>query len=181
MIDGVFEFTYRPVPNKRIANTLFFGILLVSVIPVVFSIISLRYKGLISLGAVALFVAAVAVYARYIVAEYAYVVIYSGDTPMIIVTKTIGKRVTTLMSLPLSCIFAVCEKGQYDAARVKEKGIKKYNFAVSILPKSAYVLSAKTRYENMLVMLEGSAEFASRISEYSLLAKEYEAAHEDEY
>ena len=127
-----------------------------------------------------LFVAAVAIYARYIAAEYAYVVMYSGDTPVFTVTKTIGKRVTTLLSLPLSCVSQVFEKGTDTDTRVKEKGVKKYNFTVSVLPKSAYVLSAKTRYEKMLITLEGSADFANRISEYAIAASEYERASADD-
>lgn len=180
MIDGILEFTYRPVPKKGIANALFFGILALSIIPVVLSVIMLRYKGLISLCAVVLFTVAIVIYARYIAAEYAYVVMYSGNSPMLVATKTIGKRVTTLLSVALSDISLVAEKGTDEANRVEKKGVKKYNFSVSIIPDKTYILVAKTRYENMLITLEGSCDFARRIDEYAVIARAYEQEHADD-
>ena len=69
MIDGILEFTFRPVADKKCANTVFVISLALSAAAVVTSVIAQTKKGLISLLAVALICYAIYLFTRYIIHE----------------------------------------------------------------------------------------------------------------
>ena len=178
MIEGIIEFTYRPVLNKKPAVTMLFGFLAVSALLVVASVISPYYKGVISLFAVFGLCASVLVYTKYIVCEYAYVVAYdNGDNPVFIITRRTGKSVTTLCHILLSEITDI-EKETREQRRkhVTPNGMKKYNFAPNLFPADTYRIKAKSRYNSAEFVIEGNDEMAARLLEYSALARQ----HEDE-
>lgn len=182
MIDGIFEFTFRPIPKKGKAITVFFGALIIAAALVIASVISLKYKGLISLAAVAFMCAALYVYSRYLGGEYAYVVAYGGeDEPLLLVTKRIGKRVTTLANFYVADIVSVKKEGGGERAEHKsEAGVIKYNYNPSLMPDTTYRISLKSRWVSAEVVLEGTDEFAEKIREYANIARAHRAQSEEE-
>ena len=126
MTEKISEFTYRPKANKKPAVALFGTLLAICAFFVIYSMLTLRYRGVIGLVAVVFLCWALYVYARYIGAEYAYaVVIDSEDTAQLIITKIIGKRVTTLASFPLYSIVCICTKT--DVPTSDKETVHKYN------------------------------------------------------
>ena len=163
------DFTYRPKPDKRGALIVMSALLVFSLGIVIASVISPLYKGVISLLAVISLVICVYIFTRYIVSDYAYAVIRTDtDAPTLVVTRTVGKRTSTLSAIALSSISSVEEaKGE----PVRERYERKYNFCQSFSPKLVYVLRVKTRYEKFTAHLEIPSEVANRLVEYIEIAK----------
>lgn len=176
MIDGILEFTFRPTVKRGAAATLFSVLMALSAVGVAASVISPKYKGVISLAAIALICAALFVFVRYMSGIYSYVVMYgAGGEPMLVITKTTGKRVTTLGDFPLSTIAQVTKHSGEQTQGIKaEKGIRKYNFCPNLRPDVTYKISARGRDIAADIIIEGSEEFAEKIREYAALARAYE-------
>jgi hypothetical protein len=181
MIDGILEFTFRPVVNRKSSSLLFSVLMALSAVGVLASVISPKYKGVISLAAIVLICASLFVFVRYMSGIYSYVVMYgSGGEPMLVITKTTGKRVTTLGDFPLSSITHVTKcVGEQDQGIKAEKGIKKYNFCPNLRPAVTYRIAARGRDIAADIIIEGSDEFADRLREYAALARAYEKENED--
>ena len=179
MIDGILEFTYHPVPKKAQGYGLFFASLLVAAAFVFHSVTALRFKGLISLVAVIFMCLGVYVFSRYIGCAYAYAVVYDSDgVPNIIVTKAIGKRLTTLANFPLHSVERIVREDED-----KPLGGTKYptcNFAVSPFPKGCYSLYVSSGQTKARLLLECTEEVAHRLSEYASLAKAHGAFLNDQ-
>lgn len=167
------DFTYRPKSDKKGAIIVMSALLVFSLGIVVASVVSPNYKGVISLLAVIALMVCVYIFVRYITSDYAYAVINTDtETPMLIVTRTVGKRTSTLSAIALSSVYAIEEvKGEPR----REKYERKYNFCQSFSPKLAYILRVKTRYESFTAHLEISEEVAKRLLEYIEIAKANES------
>ena len=171
-MNEILDFTFRPKSDKRNAKLIVLLLLLFSAGIVAASVISPQYKGVISLLAVISLMVAVYMFVRYVMSDYAYAVINSdGDCPTLIVTRTVGKRVTTLSSLSLTDIKSV-EKMTVEPKR--ERYERKYNFCQSLSPKETFVLRVATRYEKYTMHLEITNEVAERLREYIEIAKSLE-------
>ena len=170
-MDEIMDFTYRPVVDKRMASATFFAFVSLSCLAVIPSVSLERYKGVASLVAVLFFVVAMAIYSRYLIGEYAYVCFTTSEGRAVLtVTKTTGKRVSTLQYLYLSEIVAV---KHYASTEEKEKplgNVKKYNYCPSMKPKAIVELEVRVLGACSVVLLEGSREFADRIRQYSVIA-----------
>lgn len=176
MSDRIIPFTYNAKSDKRRAYPLFFTILLVSGILVVLSVTASLYKGIISLAAVVGLTAAVLIYQRYITGDYGYVVTDGGeDGAVLLVTKRIGKRVSTMVYLPLYAIISIQKFTNIEIKQRKTpKTTKKYNFAPTFSPDSVHIVSARTPNGDFEIVLECIDEVAARLVEYSHYAKEDE-------
>ena len=170
--DVMMDFTYRPKSDKRGALIVMSALLIFSLAIVVASVISPLYKGVISLLAVISLVVCVYIFVRYIASDYAYAVINTDtDTPILIVTRTVGKRTTTLSSIALSSVNSIEEvRGEPRRERYE----RKYNFCQSFSPKLAYLLRVRTRYESFTAHLEIPREVADRLLQYIEIAKSKE-------
>lgn len=181
MIEGIYEFTYRPAANKRNAVTAFIILLAISLSAVAASAIAEKYKGIISLVAVAFICASIYMFVRYVAAEYAYVVAYDAEErPNLIVTKTIGKRVTALFNIPLYEIVGIKEETPKERGSHKTPfGVKKYNYAVTFIAGNTYRIYTKSRTAENEIVLEFTEEVAKRLLEYSAIAKAKENEEEE--
>ena len=173
MIDGIYEFTFRPVANKKNAITVFTVMMALALSAVAASAMAEKYKGLISLLAVGLICAAIYLFTRYVGAEYSYVVAHdSEENPNLIVTKTVGKRVTTLFNIPLYEIVDIRRESPKERAAHKTPfGVKKFNYAVTLMAGDTYRLITKSRTAENEIILEITREVADRLLEYSKLAR----------
>ena len=180
MIEGIYEFTFRPKANKKPALAVFSLLMAMGGVLVIASAIAEKYKGIISLFAVGFLCAAIYILTRFIIAEYAYaLVLDSEDNPNLIVTKLIGKRVTTLFSMPISRITRI--EAENAETRRKHKtpvGTKKYFYNVTMFPDSAYRVYAAGRGESSEILLEITSAVAEKLLEYADIAREYESQEE---
>lgn len=175
MIDGIYEFTFRPIANKKPAIVLFGLLMAMGAVLVIASAVAEKYKGVISLFAVILFCAAIYILTRFIIAEYAYALVFdSENVPNLIVTKLIGKRVTTLFSIPVSRIISI-EAESADARRLHRTpcGTKKYSYNVTMFADSTYRVYAQGNGESAEILLEITSAVAEKLLEYATLAREY--------
>ena len=105
--------------------------------------------------------------------------VYDSDgVPNIIVTKAIGKRLTTLANFPLHSIERIVREDED-----KPQDGKKYptcNFAVSPFPKGCYSLYVCSGQTKARLLLECTEEVALRLSEYASLAKAHAASFNDQ-
>lgn len=163
----ILDFTYRPKADRKRGNAVFYTLVSISVILVMLSVMMARYKGIVSFVAVGFFTAALAVYSRYLIGEYAYVVANCGEgSVMLIVTKTTGKRVSTLCNLPLASVKEVRYSPSQTLKREKfSRGVKTYNFCPTMSPPYMILVIADTGREKMRIFLEGSEALARRLSE----------------
>lgn len=181
MADGILEFTFKPVPNKKPAITAFTVLLALGATAAFASILAQSFKGLISMVAVVFLCAAVYIFTRYIAAEYAYVVACRGqEGPMLIVTKRVGKSVTTLFNMPLYRI----QKIEAETAKERRKrkipaGTQHFNYTVTLFAPSGYRIYAKSRYASSEILIEGTKQLADRLMEYAEIAASLEAAEGD--
>lgn len=163
----ILDFTYRPIADRKRGNAVFYTLVSISAVLVIASVLIGRYKGLVSLAAVGAFTAALAVYSRYLIGEYAYVVANCGEgSVMFIVTKTTGKRVSTLCNISLASIKEIryAPSAELKAEKLP-RGVKSYNFCPSMSPVNMIMIKAQSGQENMRIFLEGSEALATRLSD----------------
>ena len=182
MIDGILEFTFRPVADKRFSVGAFIISLALAAAAVVASVLAETKKGLISLAAVIVICYAIYLFTRYIIPEYAYAVVYdSEENPNFVVTKRIGKSVTTLFNMPLYEIYKI--ELETDLQRRKHTvpyGTQKFNFAPSLMAKSCYRIYAKNRSLTREFLIEGTSALAERLRSYSALALAQERREDED-
>ena len=176
MIDGIFEFTFRPKPDKKPAAIVFGILMAMGAAIVIASAVAEKYKGVISLGAVIVLCAAIYIFVRYLVSDYAYALVFDNNgLPNLIVTRKIGKSVTTLFAIPVSRIQAARGESAEDRKRHEAPfGTKKYNYCASLNPDKTYRLSAAGREGRAEIVLECTPAVADRLVEYAAIARAYE-------
>lgn len=184
MSEKIIPFTYNIKSDKKRAFPLFFALLAISFAIVILSVISLKYRGVISLAAVIGLTASVLVYQRYVTADYGYVVTEGADSlAALLFTKRVGKRVSTMAYLPLYSIISVQKFTKEQLKQHKtQKGVRKYNFAPTLSPDFVYVISSRTGEAEFEIVIECIPEVADRIWEYAAYAKEdyVRSVNEDE-
>ena len=173
------ELSIRPKPKNKLADRIFYTLLLVAIAIITVSYLVERYRGLISLLAVAIIVAALSLYSRFMSGEYCYDIMYdSSNTPLFVVRKFTGKRATTLCNIELSAIRSldILENGKDTEPRAA--GVKRYNYFPTLGKARRARLTVKTRYESSVILIEGSDEFFALLSSYAKEAREAEAYDE---
>ena len=176
MIDGIYEFTYRPVAEKRPAAVVFGIIMAMSLVIVIASESAEKYKGVISLAAVILICAAIYIFVRFLASDYAYILIFDNNgLPNLIVTKTVGKSVTTLFTALITDIQDI--KAESPEERKKHRtpsGTKKYNYTVSLIPGTVYRVYTSGKEGKSEILMEFNEAVRERLLEYSAIARAYE-------
>ena len=183
MNEKIIPFTYRPSADKRRAFPLFFILIGCAAVFVAASLISPLYRGLLSLVAVFLLTGAVLVYQRYITADYIYAVREGGEgEAAFVVTKRVGKRVTTLAYAQLYSIKCIefFTKDEYKA-RAKDKNIRKYNLVPTYSPDYIYVISLKNPNGEFEIAVDITSEVRNRILEYRDYALADELARRESF
>ncbi len=170
----ILDFTYRPKTKVREARLVMFGALIIAALLVIASVISPKYKGVISLFAVVALIVVVFVFTRYLSAQYAYAVMTTAQGEnMLIVTKTVGKNMTTLAMIRLYEIVSV-ESLVDQRQKTPERDERKFNFCPSMKPDEIFVMRTRGRYERRLILLEINEACAARLLNYAKIAKENE-------
>ena len=101
-------FQYLARPQNPKGQRLFYALLLFAIALAVASVASPGYRGVIALVAVGAIVAALVVFNRYVIAEYLYSVLITGEgEPLFVVASRTGKRVTTLCRIALADIRSI--------------------------------------------------------------------------
>ncbi|MBE6635024.1 MAG: hypothetical protein E7617_02315 [Ruminococcaceae bacterium] len=178
------EFTYRPVTDKKRAFPLLFTVVGVSSLLVAISTVVDTYRGLLSLLGVMGLTVATYILTRYTVSEFAYsVMATASDELMLVVTKTVGKRVTTLYSTKVKGIKSIqlFTKDEYKKHKT-EKGRLLYNLAPSFSPASVYIAIIDDAEEKSEIILECTEAVVSRLLEcrdYAVIQQKerYEATY----
>ena len=168
------EISARPTPQNKNAKIGFLIFLLLSAVAFVTYYFIDRYKGVVGLVGLMALTTGILIYTKYISVQFYYdVVIDSGNNPMFVVRQLIGRRVTTLCRIDLADIIDVKHEGKNERrAHKTARGVRQYVYAPTLFPKETYRLTVKSRYENAEIIIEGTGEFASLLSEYSKEARE---------
>ena len=166
------DLSVRPKAQNKRADRIFYTLLLVAFAFIFASSLAERYRGVISLGAVISIVVALVIYNRYMSGQYSYDVVASCvDTPLFIVRRTVGKKTTTLFNAELRTLAALDVIAEGERADVAG-GSRKYNFCPTLDAVRRARITFKTRYEETAVLIEGSDEFFSTLSQYAAEARE---------
>ena len=174
------EISIRPKPQNKRADRLFYSLLLVAVAIISATYLLEKWRGVVSVFALVAIVAALWIYSRFMYGEYSYDVVYdSYGTPLFVVRKITGSRVSTLCNVELSAIreVEVLESGKDE--KKLESGTKKYNYCPTLGAVKRARLAIKTRYESSVILIEGSDEFFALLSSYAKEAREM-AMNEEE-
>ena len=166
------DLSVRPKAQNKRADRIFYTLLLVAFAFVFASSMAERYRGVISLGAVISIVVALVIYNRYMSGQYSYEVMASSvDTPLFIVRRTVGKKATTLFNAELRTMVSVDVIAEGDGAGISRE-CRSYNFCPTLGAVRRARITFKTRYEKTVVLIEGSDEFFSTLSQYAAEARE---------
>ncbi len=178
------EFTYRPITDKKRAFPLLFTVIGVSSLLIAISSVIEAYRGLLSLLGVMGLTVATYILTRYVVSDFAYsVMLNSSDELLFVVTKTTGKRVSTLYCTKAKYIKSAQLFTKNDYKKHKpEKGTLLYNLAPSFHPDSVYIVSTDGPEEKCEIILECTEAVISRLCDCRDHAvMQVKERYEDEY
>ena len=167
------EFSLRPkAQNKRALYLLIAFAIGAAALALLYITIPL-YKGLVGLGAMALVIAAVFMYTKYIAVSYSYDIFIANDTPLFTVRQLTGKRETTLCRIELGGITSVVRMTPEErGAHKTPTGYAKYNYCPTLGPDVTYTVTYVTRYEKAEITIEANDEFADILMRYADEARE---------
>ncbi len=168
------EFSVRPKPQNNVAKIVLLVALLVSGAGVATYLVIDKYKGIVGFCAMLVLVSAILIYTKYIAPMFYYdVMLDGGGTPLFVVRQVVGKRQSTLCRIELADIVSVThETGEERRKHKTPKGVRRYNYAPTMLPKEVWRIEAKGKYESSEIIIEGTPEFAALLIEYSNEARE---------
>ena len=173
MNEKIIPFSYRRLADKKRAFPLFFTLVFISALLVLVSMSIEKYAGVVSLLAVASLTATCMVYLRYIVSDYMYSVSEGSDeNAFLIFSKVVGKKQSVMGNIPLYSILSI-QKFTKEALKdyKTDKKYKRYNFAPSLYPEVIYIIKANNGGQYFEILIEGSDDFSSRLTEYANIAK----------
>ena len=145
--------------------TVTFGILALA--SVTLSAMEIGFKSIFELLTVVFIVAAVQIAQKNILAEYEYILDSEEDLLMynrITVVRIVGKRRTSLFTLPLSSLKTVVPYKKMRKIE-KEMGVKakKYSFCIDVFPRESAVMVFDYDGEAVLVRLQCDGVFRKEI------------------
>lgn len=154
------------IPKNKAAKYVFLGLVGTALILAVLANLGAGYSGIIWLAALIFATSAIYVYNRFVGAAYLYEVRMDGGIPSFVVAMRVGKTSKVLARLDLSSIVEVREmsRKEYRSHRC-EKGIVKYAYYPTMSPDSLYLVSVRSQYENLDVLIEADAELAEALTQ----------------
>ena len=167
------EISVKPKPQNNIAKIVFLTTLALSMAAVIIYLAVDKYKGIFGFVAMLILVSAILIYTKYIAPVFYYDIMLDGDEiPIFVVRQSVGKRQTTLCRIALSDIASISHETREERRRHKtKKGVMKYNYAPTMLAPEVYRITTVGRYEKAEIVIEGTSEFISCLSEYVEEAK----------
>ena len=123
------------------------------------------YRGIVSLVAMALIVAALTVAVKYILSEYTYSVFDADGEWLFVVSQRSGKRFTTLCRVSLASVVSI--------ERVAPKDIDKggdfarYSYIPTVSPETVCEMTVVSRYERAKISLQLTEEMRELLVSYA--------------
>ena len=181
MENRIIPFSFNPNPNKKKVYPTLFTLLAVGAALTVLSVTSEKFKGLISLAAVIFLGGAMYLFIRYVGQEYVYNVSYNAsDEPMLVISKVIGKRISTMCAVPLYSIISIQKFTKSGEKYVPDKTVHRYNFIATFGPEYFFVIKSVSRTEKCEIALECTDEMKDRLILYAGIALEMKKRDDEE-
>lgn len=138
------------------------------------------YKGLVSLVGVALLVAGITVFSKYVASVYYYDLTFDGSgTPIFVVRQIVGKRESTLCRIDIADVINVEDEDSKQRRKHQTPmGYRKYSYLPTLMPKSSTRLTVCGRYEKCEIIIEGGSQFSSLLWQYAEEARKIREQYE---
>lgn len=181
------EFSVKAKPTNNKARVTFVTLLSCAGLTfgayLVMRAFEVQKSGLFGLIPLALVIAAVFIYTKYVSPVYYYELASDSDGyPLFVVRQTYGKRTSTLCRIGLSEITGLeRETRSQRRAHKTPRTIMKYNYLPTLLPNYTYRITTRSRYEQAEIVIEINDEFAELLKGYIKEAKDRQIADEDDY
>ena len=161
----IIEFSVKTKSTNNKARAAFITCMALAFLIMMISTLIPLYKGLVSLVGMALLVAAITLYTKYLACTYFYDITFdSNGTPLFVVRQLVGKRETTLCNIPLADVIRVeKEDREARAAHKTPSGMRKYSYLPTLSPDVIYRLTTSGAYENAEIIIEANEHFAEVI------------------
>ena len=174
------EFTVHAKPSNNKARVTFWTLLSLGAADFI-CYLAMRYfevnkSGLVGVVSLALIVAAVTIYTKYISPDFYYDITHDSDgTALFVVHQMIGKRKTTLCRVALFEIVRIEKENKSQRKAHKTPFLhRKYVYFPTISPEFSYRLTTRSRYEQAEILIEISDQLADALLEYVKEAKDIE-------
>ena len=176
------EFSIHAKPTNTKARLVFSVCFFASFAVLAASTFLVHYKGVVGLVGLALLVAAITLYTKYLSCSYYYEIVFDSEgTPLFVVNQLIGKRITTLCRIGLFEIVKIeCENADEKKNHKTPSGVKKYSYVPTLFAERICRIYTVGKYERAEIVIEVSDEIAAFLSDYAREARELMRAHRDE-
>ena len=161
----IIEFTVKARSTNNKARTAFITCMSSAFLVMMTSTLIPIYKGLVSLVGMALLVAAITLYTKFLACTYYYDITFdSSGTPLFVVRQLIGKRETTLCNVSLADVIKVEKEDRVaQKAHKTPSDTRKYSYLPTLSPKEIYRLTISSKYERAEIVIEANERFAEVI------------------
>ncbi len=168
------ELHMRVKPQNKHANIAFWLFFVLAFVVFGVSYAVALYRGVLQLGAMFCLVTSILFYTKYIAPQFCYeITIDSQDTPVFIVTQTIGRRMTTLCRIDLADIQSA---EHLSRTALKEHRVpadtRRYVYTPSLLPATVCVVTTGGHGERAQLVLEGGQDFADLLLSQAAIARD---------
>ena len=177
----IHEFTVHAKPGNNKAKITFWVLLALSAVDFIAYLLMRRFEveksGLVGVVALALIVAAVTIYTKYVSPDFYYEITHDTEgTALFVVSQMIGKRKTTLCRIALYEIVKIERESKAERRAHKTPySYRKYVYFPTMLPEASYRLTTRSRYEQAEILIEITDELAETLRAYVSEAKAIEA------
>lgn len=176
------EFSIHSKPTSNKARTVFSVCFFASFAVLGASTFLEHYSGVVGLVGLALLVAAITLYTKYLSCSYYYEIVFDSEgTPLFVVNQLVGKRMTTLCRIGLFEIVKIqCESSDEQKAHKTPSGVRKYNYVPTLFSERVCRIYTVGQREKAEILIEVSDEVANLLSDYAREARELMQARRDE-
>ena len=163
------EFSSKAKPSNNKANLALGALFTLAALSLLCAMLMERYGGLVELLTVALIVAAVVIYTKYVAAVYYYEVTFDyAGTPVFVVRQLTGKRETTLARLGIAEIISVTSESREERGKHNTPhGTRKYTYVPTLSPEQTLRITYESPYERAELIIEAPAEFGELLLSYA--------------
>ena len=176
------EFSIHAKPTNNSARNVFSICFFASFAVLAASTFLEHYRGVVGLVGLALLVAAITLYTKYMSSSYFYEIVFDSEgTPLFIVNQLVGKRMSTLCRIGLYEIVNIrCESAEEQKAHKTPAGVRKYSYVPTLFSDRVCRLYTVGKHERAEILIEVSDEIAAFLSDYAREARELMQARRDE-
>ncbi len=162
---------YTSIRKNGKALVLVFALGLSAFVCIALAVLGVWLRGLLEAAALLIGVAMIQIWQRHLITYYEYIIDPADEVTVrnrLTVVQVVGKRRTSLYTVPLSSLSAVTPyRKMRKVEREYGKIGKKMSFCTDISPKESYLLVFESEGVLTLLRLQCGAEFASALEERS--------------